>query len=143
MSRPVIYMCHPLGADTDAGISANLARALRWLAWLRKSFPATTFIAPWIATVYSLGGDDSPELREAGLVDDCAVVEICEGVVLVGGRISSGMEREKQHAGLVSDLTHLGDEPPDTWTGFVLWPEQPNALDAWQQWFDANGRTEP
>lgn len=35
--------------------------------------------------------------REAGLVDDCAVVERCDGIVLVGGRISSGMRREMEH----------------------------------------------
>lgn len=78
-------------------IEANTQRALRWLAWLRKSFPETTFIAPWIATVVSLGNDDSPELREAGLIDDCAVVERCDGIVLCGGRISSGMRREMEH----------------------------------------------
>ena len=125
MKREVVYMCHPLGAPTEAGISANLARALRWLNWLRKSFPETTFVAPWIATVYSLGGDDSSELREAGLVDDCAVVELCAGVVLVGGRISSGMARERRHASKLSDLTHLGDEPPkESWTGYALWPQE-------------------
>lgn len=78
-------------------LRANLDRAMRWLAWLRKSFPETTFVAPWIATVMSLGNDDSQKLREAGLIDDCAVVERCDGIVLCGGRISSGMRREMEH----------------------------------------------
>jgi hypothetical protein len=120
MTRQVLYVAHPLAptAEDIAAIKAlhgqsadsetselrcrqalelNLQRALRWLAWLRKSFPETTFIAPWIATITSLDGDDSPELREAGLVDDCAVVERCDGIVLCGGRISSGMRREMEH----------------------------------------------
>src|SRR5678809_190463 len=78
-------------------IRSSLDRALRWLAWLRAAFPEATFIAPWIATIQSLGGDDSPALREAGLVDDCAVVERCDGIVLVGCRVSDGMRREMQH----------------------------------------------
>jgi hypothetical protein len=111
-----------------AALRANIQRALRWLAWLRKSFPRITFIAPWIATIESLHGDDSPEVREAGLVDDCAVVERCDGIVLCGGRVSVGMERELNHGVLswfqrvghtgmfqVYDLTdELGAEPPVT-----------------------------
>lgn len=78
-------------------ISRNINLALRWLAWLRASFPQDTFIAPWIATVMSLHGDDSPELREAGLRDDCATVERCDGIALTGSRLSSGMRREQRH----------------------------------------------
>jgi hypothetical protein len=106
-------------------LQANIQRALRWLAWLRKSFPRITFIAPWIATIESLHGDDSHELREAGLVDDCAVVERCDGIVLCGGRVSSGMARERDCGSSRHcyehwlfqdyDLTaELGEEPPVT-----------------------------
>lgn len=131
MSRTVLYVAHPL-APTDAEIAqqpssiainlidgspdtralkANLDRALRWLAWLRKSFPETTFIAPWIATVMSLDGDDSPGLREAGLFDDCAVVERCDGIVLCGARISSGMQREREHGRLHYQPRRAGPYP--------------------------------
>jgi hypothetical protein len=143
LSRRVLYVAHPL-APTNAEIAAtpwaplielrarvalkaNIDRALRWLAWLRKGFPETTFIAPWIATIQSLGGDGTPEEREAGLVDDCAVVERCDGIVLCGSRISSGMRREVDHGSTWRvfdgddgeparferyDLTHLGPAPP-------------------------------
>lgn len=115
-------------------LRANLDRAMRWISWLRRSFPETTFIAPWIATVMSLGNDDSPVLREAGLVDDCAVIERCDGIVLCGGRISDGMRREMDHGVAfwngpselnrsdepvrfarefaVYDLISLGNDPP-------------------------------
>lgn len=145
MTRRVLYVAHPLApteeemavADAtcrsqacDAGhagfaLRRNIDLALRWLAWLRRSFPQDTFIAPWIATVFSLSGDDSAELREAGLVDDCAVVERCDGIVMTGSRIGSGGDRERRHgmsyargwtcaAGFkVFDLTWLGcREPP-------------------------------
>lgn len=99
----------------------NVQRALRWLAWLRQSFPETTFIAPWIAGVQSVGGDGTPEEREAGIVDCCAVVERCDGIVLCGGRISEGMRSAMEHGIRFCerrlnpfgwyDLT-IGSEPP-------------------------------
>ena len=142
MTRRVLYVAHPLAPnDSDIGfvirvhddehkafataLRANIDLALRWLAWLRRSFPQDTFVAPWIATVLSLDGDDSAELREAGLVDDCAVVERCDGIVMTGSRIGSGGDRERRHgmsyargwtcaAGFkVFDLTWLAcREPP-------------------------------
>lgn len=154
--RRVLYVAHPLaptpeeiadfvsihGGNDDAcqdcardALRANVDLALRWLAWLRVSFPQDTFIAPWIATVMSLHGDDSPDLREAGLRDDCAVVERCDGIVLCGSRVSSGMTRERDHGSLYAhaiwcssmngwdawDLTVLGlREPPAAVTGMTL-----------------------
>jgi hypothetical protein len=131
VSRQLLYVAHPLAPSVDdlaamrdldvfkgendeydcgydlcverCALRANMESAMKWLAWLRASFPETTFIAPWIATVMSLDGDDSPELREAGLVDDCTVIERCDGIVLVGARISSGMRREMEH-GLAQGL---------------------------------------
>lgn len=124
--RTVLYMAAPLsptelefvlvGGDPDHALLDNLDRAERWLAWLRRSFPDVTIIAPWIASVRASADDTNPATRERGLIDDCAVVERCDGIVLVGGRISSGMARERataEDAGLdVVDLTALGAEPP-------------------------------
>lgn len=120
--RHVLYVAHPLGAPDARGIQANILRALRWLAWLRKTYPNITFIAPWIAAVLAGADDSDPAAREAGLVDDCAVVERCDGIVLCGGRISSGMRREMEHRwgsreeggpfeSEVYDLTAVGAEP--------------------------------
>lgn len=108
MSRSVIYMCHPVAGNVDS----NISRALRWLAWLRKSYPETTFIAPWIAGILAGEDDDDPVQREAGLVDCEAVIALCDAVILVGGRISSGMARERSGSRRVIDLTHMGEEPP-------------------------------
>lgn len=84
-------------ARVHPALRANIDRALRWLAWLRKSFPETTFIAPWIASVLAGADDTDPAQREAGMADACAVVERCDGIVLCGGRISEGMRREMEH----------------------------------------------
>lgn len=128
MTRQVLYVAHPVApteaeieyaklsigklpewglTPISAAIQQNLQRALRWLAWLRKSFPETTFIAPWISVIQSVGGDGTPEEREAGLVDDCAVVERCDGIVLVGGMVSSGMRREMEHGAAFRESTKV------------------------------------
>lgn len=137
MTRQVLYVAAPLRpteeeieAHRHAGwmgplttdemcklaLRANIDRALRWLAWLRKSFPETTFIAPWIAGVQSVGGDGTPEEREAGVVD------CCDGIVLCGGRIYEGIRSAMEHGIRFCerrlnpfgwhDLTAIGSEPP-------------------------------
>lgn len=111
--RRVLYVAHPVAGD----VPANVARALRWLAWLMAEHPGVCFVAPWIAAIQAGEDDDDPAQRARGLEDDCAVVVKCDGIMLVGGRISAGMAcelavaRELGHD--VHDLTHLGDEPPD------------------------------
>lgn len=93
-------------------IDANIDRAMCWLAWLRRSFPETTFIAPWIVSVLAGADDTDPAQREAGIADDCAVIERCDGIVLVGLRISEGMRREmehgRQHAGIDWEVVKMG-----------------------------------
>lgn len=128
MTRQVLYVAHPLRPTSEESFrfaahaltsptrpdelatKENLQRALRWLAWLRRSFPETTFIAPWIASVMSGDDDSDPAQREAGLVDDCATIERCDGIVLCGGRISSGMRREMEH-GIAADAARWAQLP--------------------------------
>lgn len=110
--RHVYYVAHPVAGDVEG----NINKALRWLAWLRKNDKTVVYTAPWIP--YLLAGDDDndPELREQGLLDDIELATRCNGIVLVGGRVSSGMARERDAviaAGLeVVDMTHMGSEPP-------------------------------
>jgi len=147
MNRTVLYVAHPLAptpeelhfaretlpearAPMAAGIlvKRNIERAMAWLAWLRRSFPGDTFMAPWIASCLAGADDDDAAQREAGLRDACAVVTRCDGIVLCGPRISSGMVRERDHgvtwsplgaAFVVYDLTSGAlVEPPASGTGF-------------------------
>jgi len=112
VSRAVLYVAHCLrpseediaahrrnvdeSPEADA-LDANIHRAMRWLAWLRRSFPETTFIAPWIANILAYGDDAYIAAFERGGADACAVIERCDGIVLCGGRISDGMRKEMEH----------------------------------------------
>jgi hypothetical protein len=132
MSDRVWYLAHPVApmqseideicghgagvvALADAAryvVTRNLDNAKAWLSWIRDSFPAVTFIAPWIVAIESGEDDSDPQKRERGLRDDERVVARCDGVVLCGGRVSSGMAREAARAVTVADLTTIGRHHP-------------------------------
>ena len=118
----LIYLAHPVSAPTLDGIRANLARAKRWLVYLRSAYPDDVVAAPWIPwveTEIERGGGETPEARAKGLMDCEAVAARFDKIVLVGGRLTSGMARERNVVlaetcgeGVI-DLLHLGDEPPE------------------------------
>ena len=140
MDRDVLYVAHPV-APTESQMKElplsesslreaqrqaahhNLARGQCWLQWLRRSFPETTFIAPWISTILSGGDETDPKQREAGLIDDCAVVERCDGIVLCGGRISTGMALARDH-GVRNSWWALEYGDPDAFQVYDLTPEK-------------------
>jgi hypothetical protein len=105
------YVAHPLGGGPDR--EANRARAAKWVAWIAAHFGVAT-VADWI--ILSGEWPETPESRARGLAIDCALIERCDRVYLVGGRVSPGMQVEAAHArksGIeVIDLTHLGAWPP-------------------------------
>lgn len=107
--RLVVYVAHPLSAPTREGIEANRKNAARWVAFLARNF----HIAPecsWVVLTGEL--EETPENRERGLEIDLALVDRCDELWMVGGRVSSGMLLESQHAHyegkLVVDLTGFG-----------------------------------
>lgn len=106
------YMCHPVAGD----IPGNLARAKLWLRWLvENTHEPSAVIAPWITEV-EIWDDSKPADRESGLARCEAVIERCDEILLVGGRVSNGMDRERRHAidcGIkVIDMTTMGALPP-------------------------------
>ncbi len=119
MTRLVYYVAHPVSGDVDG----NIKRALTWLAWLRRRGLPVTFIMPWVAALLSGEDDNDPTARERGLRDCEATAARCSGIVLVGGRVSSGMARERDAVlatgGVVIDLTYLGIDPPSGMSGIV------------------------
>jgi hypothetical protein len=110
--RRVYYMAHPVGGDVEG----NLKRATAWLLWLMRSGPDHCFIAPWISQIQPGADDSDPAQRERGLLDCEATVARCDGIVLVGGRVSAGMRRELEVAIVndleINNLTWLGSVAP-------------------------------
>lgn len=85
------------------------------------AWAASQGVAP-IATWIVLSGElaETPANREFGLAIDVALVERCDEVWLVGGRVSPGMRIEADAARVkgirVRDLTWMGAMPPEgTW----------------------------
>lgn len=113
MRRGVLYLAHPVSAPTADGIADNLARARRWLRWF-VDHTDHAVCAPWFAYVLEL---DEAKYRDRGLRDDLLMLDGCDAIVLVGGRLSDGMRLEMDHAhrrGLaVCSLITFGAEPPD------------------------------
>lgn len=124
MTPQIYYLAHPVGAATDAEVKANLARARLWLLWLIEREPDIAFCASWLPYLDVLTDDGGP-MRARGLRDNCAMVARCDGIVLCGGRVSSGMDAELARFKLtrpsfvaahgVADLTSLGALPPAEW----------------------------
>lgn len=108
---PVVYVAHPVGG----AVAANIKAAFGWMSWLLHRWPRVAFIAPWIVDAHVLD-DGDPIDREAGLLRDEAVVSLADSILLVGGRVSVGMERERiaaLHAGGDAvDFTRAGASPP-------------------------------
>lgn len=107
----VVYLAHPVSGDAIG----NAARARLWLRWLMDSEPDVAFCAPWLPYL-DVCDDDDPAQRERCLRDDLSIAVRCDGIVLVGGRISSGMKLERDAVlnagGWSADLTSLGLSPP-------------------------------
>ena len=112
-----IYVAHPLSADTPEGIQRNRESAARWGAWVFNLGYAP--VCSWITITGVI--EDSPDNRANGLECDKREVETCDEIWMVGGRISSGMKTEGEHAILhnivARDWTYLGPNPPPLdWT---------------------------
>ena len=116
MNTPIVYCAAPVAAPTVEGVLLNVARAERWFRAILHAEPGIALLASWLPYVRALN-DGNAEHRARGIRDDHAIIERVkpDGIVLVGGRISSGMEGEI-HAvtgwgGWVADLTSFGPEP--------------------------------
>lgn len=114
MTRKLVaYLAQPVSAPAPEGIAANLANARAWLRWLVDTKEYLAVSAPWMPYVETL---DEDRYRDRGLEDDLAMLARHDLVILVGGRISSGMNVEAVHArtlGIpVIDCTRMGVSPP-------------------------------
>jgi hypothetical protein len=112
----IAYIAAPVGSGADR--AENIARLRRWWPWLVNEYPGYALLCPWLPYVETL---DEAEHRERGIGDDLRIlVKAATRIVLIGGRVSPGMQLElhvaKANDCVVEDLTHLGAEPP--------WPQE-------------------
>lgn len=115
--QAVWYMAHPVGAPDRAGIELNLERAAMWLAFLMEAEPDAVITAPWLGPLIARVQDDAnPAHRARGMRDNLVIAGRCDGIVLVGGRVTFGMHDELEavvgNGGRVSLLTSYGRLPP-------------------------------
>lgn len=107
-ARRVVFVAHPLGTGLDR--DANISNAKRWVVWLAEQGYAP--LAPWT----TLAEHWTENRREQGLDVGFAILRQCQGLVLCGGRMSPGMQRELDEAKRLGlphlDLLHEGYAPP-------------------------------
>ncbi len=85
------YLAHPIAPDDDHTYEDNMADARFWWCFLMRN--GVTVCAPWFGLCHAL--DDSiPEDRTLGMKIDQAVLARCDGIILTGHTLSSGMQRE-------------------------------------------------
>lgn len=115
------YVAHPVAGD----VAGNVARALRWYRYLVANYGEWALCMPYVAHVLAHGVDAMPgteaTYRARGMRDNLAFVRQMDGIILVGGVVTQGMDEELRHAlanGKWSlDLTALGPEPPEDLIG--------------------------
>lgn len=124
--KEIFYVAHPVSGDVDN----NIRNVLNWIHWLTTNDPSRVYIAPWVAEVLAFCNDPlvlrndkaTTEFYDRVLDDDKRVVRRCDGILLVGGRLSEGMRREvetAQNAGLtVQDWTYAR-QPSDLFDDHV------------------------
>lgn len=117
MSKEVWYVAHPVSGD----VKGNVANVIQWIRWLTINEPSRVYIAPWVAEVQAFdqdigGAEPDAAFYDRVLADDCDVVRHCDGILLVGGKVSRGMALERDAARdagkCVVDRSDLRTPPP-------------------------------
>lgn len=133
MRKPVVYLAHPVTGDPRG----NAMRAVAWIKWLTVKDPDVIYVAPWVAEVLAFAEDAvDPAFYDRVLTDDEDVVLRLDGLLMVGGRVSSGMARERTAARVtgraVLDWSNY-TTPSDVPHGLI--PSRPRSV-VGSQWFE-------
>ncbi len=117
MKIQLVYVAHPVGAPSRGGILTNLDTAALWTGWIKVREPDVAIVIPWLGLLLAgVDDDNDPACRARGVRDNVEAARRCDGIVLCGGRISTGMQLELdavlEAGGWAADLTRLGILPP-------------------------------
>ena len=111
------YVAHHVSPQGNETLVGNLVNAGRWFDALTKAEPSVAFCMPWWVNL-TLGCEDDADAvqRSLGIAKSARLASQCDGIVLVGGRLSVGMMAEVDAVlaagGWVADLTACGVNPP-------------------------------
>lgn len=108
--KSVYYLSHPVAPDDKYTVPENLDHTVKVLGIFFDA--GYRVIAPWHSLCLRKGDElmqDDDEYREKCLVIDCDVVELCDGVILVGHKISKGMQRELEAHTNIINLVSIPD----------------------------------
>lgn len=111
----LVYLAHPLSAETREGILLNIHTAKLWYKWACDNYwPTHAFSATWIlnAEIYD---DANAEDRDRGMQRNYPQIQRCDELWLVGSFVSSGMQGDGLYARRclqpVFDLTNENAKP--------------------------------
>lgn len=90
--KGLVYICSPLGAETEEQVRVNMAKAKIYMDIISKRYNCRA-IAPHAILPQYLD-DHIPEERELGLKFGLDLLKICKKMVVCGTVISPGMKKE-------------------------------------------------
>jgi hypothetical protein len=117
--KEVFYVAHPVTGDPEG----NAYRAIAWIKWLTINDPSRVYVSPWVAEVLAFARENADKaFYQRVLADDCEVVRHLDGILCVGGTISTGMALELDaaiEAGKKVVDWHCYATPDDVPEGFI------------------------
>jgi len=119
------YLAHPYEGNPE-----SLVRARNWVRSIEAAVEDVAVVAHWIVEC-QIWDDANQAERAASMARNFAVLARCNAIVLVGGRVSKGMEAERDMAQrtnlTVIDWTPLGKTPIENLADVLM--------SAWQEPF--------
>lgn len=91
-----LYICSPLSSASLAEVEANMQMARHYMEQVGTSLGCRSY-APHAFLPYLLD-DSDPDERKIALQFGIMLLELCDGLVVCGKRITSGMLAEIEHA---------------------------------------------
>lgn len=128
--KPVVYVAHPVSGHPVT----NAMATVEWVRALINLDPSRIYVAPWVAEVLAFPSETPGESLHhdynSAIDDDLEVLSRFDEIILVGGRIGPGMQKELNHAkSLHKRITDLSQykTPADLPEGFFLDPNEETA----------------
>jgi len=129
VKKPVVYVAHPVSGQP----LVNCFKTIEWIRHLVTIDPSRIYIAPWLGEVLAFPGKAGETYHrpwEIALADDEEVLSRFDEIILVGGRISVGMQRELDRARKdgkrITDMSKYAS-PSDLPEDFFLDPNEETA----------------